>query len=175
MTDTTPTAEQTAMAARVRALMGGGATPAPARNEATGPTIAEQVTAFRQEYWQEHPRATKEEIDAAAIEEQQRLYDADPGIRQARARMAEREQQAQAAALQAQAEYDQRQTAAGQAELERQKGITRAAYLSAGGTAADFEREWPALKQRRLQERALAEVHRLEAEQARRVRGLING
>jgi hypothetical protein len=50
-----------------------------------------------------------------------------------------------------------------QAELERQKSITRAAYRAAGRTAADFEREWPDMKQRRLAEPALAETWRTQS------------
>ncbi len=45
------------------------------------------------------------------------------------------------------ADQDQRQHEAGAARLEAHHEATRARILAAGGTAADFEKAWPELKQ----------------------------
>ncbi len=147
--------------------------------QTTQTTIDQEVETFRWDYFRQHPDHTAEQTQTAAraFRDQvvQRRLEADPGIQAAAARQREREEATRAAQQQAIADSERRVQEAGAAELERERQVRRLAFISAGGSDAEFTQQWPEMRRRLLVERTETNAHQAQRATAERVRGLWHG
>lgn len=134
--------------------------------------LREQVDTFRREWIASHPGANAADRDAAIAEYRRQLIQADPAVQQYRERATQAEEAARQEARQRQEASERRLHQEGAAALERQKTEARLAFLRAGGSAAEFEQQWPTMRSELLRQRMDTELTQRRAALQQRVRSL---
>jgi hypothetical protein len=128
-------------------------------------TINDQLEAYRKKVWQ--PGMSKAELNQLLATEERRLIDNDPGIKKMLAAMDADSRQRHIEQRERQAQTDQARVAF---EQSRDKRAARQAFTEAGGSADEFEKEWPTIRRERAITSAGARIAQRRAAERARIR-----